>query len=303
MLPGYIGYVKYNVASHQECPDVNKGSAEGPRGVVWVLAAISQGAGGSWLPHRWMTALIVRRVRRLRAQFARGMPCPTGIVHHRAGDGDEIGLAAGHDVLGLPRTRNHAHRDDGDADLLLDAGSKGHVVAGCEGDLLARIELTGGDVDVIAADIAQAAGELDRVLQLQSALDPIDHRDPNTERALRRPDLAHGLKDFERVAHALLRGTAVGVVAPVRQGREELVQQIAMASMQLDQIKADACSAARSVDELLLHLLQILARHCARRRPARPERQSRRRQGCPGAFLLRERLAAPRRRLSRAFAA
>ena len=63
---------------------------------------------------------------------------------------------------------------------------------------------------------------------------------------------AQGGGDLQRRAHALLQRAAIGVAARVRQGREELVQQVAMRGMELDEVEARARrhEAQRAIDAL-----------------------------------------------------
>ena len=77
------------------------------------------------------------------------------------------------------------------------------------------------------------------------------------------------------------RAAAVLVVALIGDRRQELVQQVAVADVQLDQIEADARGALRRIDELLLDFAQAVPRQRLRRVPARPERQRGRRYGRP----------------------
>jgi hypothetical protein len=53
----------------------------------------------------------------------------------------------------------------------------------------------------------------------------VDRRDPHEQRLVLRPGGADGVDDLEREAHPRLARTAVLVLAPVAQRREELVEQ------------------------------------------------------------------------------
>ena len=103
---------------------------------------------------------------------------------------------------------------------------------------------------------------------------------------------ADGVKHLQRKAHAVLQRAAVSVVALVRQGRQELVQQVAVRGVQLDQRNAEPVRTNSGVHKRLADALQ--ARQVQRRRRwlVRGVRQGRGCAGHPAAFVHRNQLAA-----------
>ena len=96
---------------------------------------------------------------------------------------------------------------------------------------------------------------------------------------------------------------AVFVAALVRYRRHELVQQIAVAAVQLDHIVADAIDALGRRGEIADAALDVVLGHGVRHRPAGVVGDGRWRLRRPTAFLFSQyRLAARRWRRSRAFA-
>ena len=65
---------------------------------------------------------------------------------------------------------------------------------------------------------------------------------------------------------AVLGAAAVGVVAAVRRGREELVQEVPVGRVQLDAVETGAHRPARGGDELVAHVSQLGGRQPVRHR-------------------------------------
>src|SRR3546814_21034854 len=74
--------------------------------------------------------------------------------------------------------------------------------------------------------------------------------DAGAERLVRRPDRAHRLENLEREAHAVVERAAVTIIAAVGNRRDEFMQQVAMRTMQLDQVDAGTVGPLRRLDEL-----------------------------------------------------
>src|SRR3546814_1859128 len=84
-------------------------------------------------------------------------------------------MAVGDDLLGLPRSADHADRHGRDAGLAADFGGVGHLVAWAEREFLAAgRDAAGRGDDVVAAEFLQRAGEDDAVGDVPAALHPVD---------------------------------------------------------------------------------------------------------------------------------
>src|SRR5690606_25016075 len=100
----------------------------------------------------------------------------------------------------------HLHR------LLHRAGQR-YLIARAYRDLLARVQPTARHVDCIAAPSLERLSELDRLLDIPAALDPIGAGDANRHGPVRREGSAHRIEDLEREAHAVFQAAAILVVA------------------------------------------------------------------------------------------
>ena len=111
---------------------------------------------------------------------------------------------------------------------------------------------------------------------MPSVADPVVGGNADRDRLRRRPDRPHGMIDLERKAHAVLERAAVRVGAAVGQRRDERRQQIAVRTVQLEQIEAGARGHVRRPHELVPHRVHVGARHLARHLIARRPRDRRR---------------------------
>ncbi len=83
-----------------------------------------------------MAALVLRRIGRLGAQLLGRVPRPARVEQHDPPQRDQVGLAAAHDGLSLPRVGDLADGDGGQAALPLHFGREADLVAGPGVDLL-----------------------------------------------------------------------------------------------------------------------------------------------------------------------
>src|SRR5262245_13268673 len=167
------------------------------------------------------------------------MPDPAWIIEKGARQGHQVGRSRADNRLRLLRLDDHAH------------GARHQPGAGAYGSGQRHLEarrkwyFAGNDVaardaDVIVAMRLERAGEDHRILDTQSALDPVVAADAGSEGDRARHHGADGGGRLQRKAQAVLELAAVVVTAFVRQWREELMQQVAVRGVQLNGIKADA---------------------------------------------------------------
>lgn len=94
------------------------------------------------------------------AKSCGGVHGPIGVAEHFPGQEDEVGLAVGHNVIGLVWIGNHADSGGGDVGLAADPGSEPYLVARAEWDLGVGDLAAGRDIDQIDAMIAEKIGKL-----------------------------------------------------------------------------------------------------------------------------------------------
>src|SRR3546814_7044399 len=102
------------------------------------------------------------------------------------------------------------------------------------------VEAARGNIDIVAADRLQRLCEDDSLVRRESAFHPVGRRNADAHRLVRGPGRTHCLERLEREPHAILQRSAILVRPLVRQGRKELVNQVAVAAMHLDKIETDA---------------------------------------------------------------
>ena len=96
------------------------------------------------------------------------------------------------------------------------------------GDLGVGAERAADDVEEVdQAAAAQYLCDADALLGVAAAADVLVAGHPQADDEVGADGLADGLEDLEREAAAVLEAAAVGVVAPVDGGREELVDEVA----------------------------------------------------------------------------
>ncbi len=202
------------------------------------------------------------------------------------------------------RLGDESDRHRGDAGGASNRACERHVHPGaCRGDLLQRRNAGARDVDPVAPARLQFQRERNRILERPAAVHPVGGGNARAERALARPRRAHRVEDFQRKAHATATVAAVRIIAPVRERREELVQQIAVREVQLERVDADRFRAPRGGDECLLHPHETRGIERGGRRFACGMRNRRRRDGRPSARGRRDQRAAFPRALRRALPA
>src|SRR6185312_7166621 len=184
------------------------------------------------------------------------VPAPTRVEQEGPSMRCAVSFTSGNDVFGLLRLGDHADRPGLDAGLFFDPGCERHVIARRHGDLLRRRVAARADIDEIAAQGLELPRGFDRVLDGETALQPIGGAEANAKRLLARHELAYGVEHFQREAAALFHAATVLVGAAVGERRQELVHQVAVRAMQLDHVEAQPQAAQGGIDEGLLHAFQ-----------------------------------------------
>ena len=116
---------------------------------------------------------VLRRVRGIGAERGGGMPDPARVVEKPARQRDAIRMAVGDDRVRLVRVDDHADCLHRNAAGLFDGGSERHLVARPDRRPRRRADATGGDANVVEADIAQLAGKYAGLMLCDPAVDPV----------------------------------------------------------------------------------------------------------------------------------
>jgi hypothetical protein len=145
------------------------------------------------------------------------VPRPARVIEDAAGERDEVGVPGADDRFRLLEGGDQADRDDGHVHRALDRAGERDLVARADGDLLARVEAAGRDVDRRAPALLKCAGELNGLLDIPPAFDPVGAGDAHGHGLVGGEDGAHGIEHFERKAHAVFKAAAIFVGALVRQ--------------------------------------------------------------------------------------
>jgi hypothetical protein len=161
---------------------------------------------------------------------------PGRLAQRRPGEQDHVRLPVGQHLLGLGRLGDQADRPGRDVGPASYAGGERHLVAGTHRDR-GRGVAPGGDVDQVDAVLPQVRAQPRALLDVPAAVDPVGARDPHHQRHAVRDRGAHRVDGLEQQPDPVVEGAAVGVVAPVGQRREELVEQVAVGGVDLDRVE------------------------------------------------------------------
>ena len=141
------------------------------------------------------------------------MPWPVRIVEHGAGEGDQVGIAILQRRFRLLRVGDQPYANHRDGYLLANVAGERQLVARPDGDGLQRRQTGAGDMDIVAAQRFQLLAELNGLLAVPAAFNPVGRRQPDAHRHGVAHRLADCLKHFQRIAHSVFQRTAILVTA------------------------------------------------------------------------------------------
>jgi len=123
-------------------------------------------------------------------------------------------------------------------------------------------------VDEISARVGRPIGKADRLGEIPRLAvgEPVGRRDADEQRLVVGPHLADSRDDLQGEPDPPLEVAAVGVVTCVCHRREELVEQVAVGSMDFGDLEARTVGADGGLDKGLGDRRDILVTHPARRR-------------------------------------
>jgi len=107
-----------------------------------------------------------------------------------------------------------------------------------------------GDVDEITAARLELQSERDAVLDCLAILHPVHARNPHAQHQVRHCSF-DSLKNLKWKAHAVLQRATVLIGALVGDGREKLMNQVAMRAVKLNADKSNPLGANGSIDKRL----------------------------------------------------
>ena len=141
---------------------------------------------------------------------------------------------------------DHADRAGEDAGVLANALGKRRLIAGADRNLRRRDVAARRAVDQVDAERLQLARELDRLLDVPAAVDPIGRGNAREQRQLLRATRCESPSATSRTSRVRFSNEPPYSSVPlIAQRRQELVQQIAMRGVDLDHAKAGGVRALR----------------------------------------------------------
>ncbi len=93
-------------------------------------------------------------------------------------------MAGADDLVGLGRFGDHADGASGEASFAADAISEGYLITGADGDLLARVIASGGDVEKVDALGLHQAREFYDFVDGEAAIHPVGRGDTDPDRKM-----------------------------------------------------------------------------------------------------------------------
>ena len=183
-------------------------------------------------------AQILPRPRRDLPEFLRGVQRPVGVAQHLAREQHDIGLIVADDLVGLSRRGDHADRGGGDIRLTPNPLGERRLISGSDRDLRLLDIAARRAIDHIDAKSEQKPRELDRLVDVPSAFNPIGRRDSHEQRAALGQHASYRRDAFAKKPRPIVERAAVGVSAAIAQRRQKLVNQIAVGGVNFDHREA-----------------------------------------------------------------
>ena len=139
------------------------------------------------------------------------MPRPSGVIENRAGQRDDVGLPGGHNRLGLVKTGDQSHGNDGNSNSGPDSAGQGYLIARPYGNLLSGMETAAGNMNRVAARGFEYRGEGASLFDVPTSFDPVRAGNANADRPVG-DRLTHGLEYFKRKPHTVFQRSAIPIV-------------------------------------------------------------------------------------------
>ena len=193
---------------------------------------------------------------------------PFGVGQQRTRHRDHVGVATGEDLLGHLRHVDPVGRDQRQRDLKLelggDAGERGPRHRSDDGRNACLVPADAG-VDQGRAGRLDGLGQGHDLVPALCIVDQVEHRQPVDDDEVAADRGARAANDLDRKAHAPFGAAAPVVAARVGARGDELVDQVAFRTHDLDAIVTGVLGELGAVDEIADGALDAAARQRARR--------------------------------------
>jgi hypothetical protein len=129
------------------------------------------------------------------------------------------------------------------------------------GDLLVGVDAAGAHVDQVGAGVGEERRHPGGVVDVprRPIGEPVGRGDPHEHGLVVGPHLPDGLGDLAGEPDPVLEGAAVVVLAVVRRGREDLVEEVAVGGVDRRDLEAHLAGARSGQPELLCHPVDVVA--------------------------------------------
>ena len=185
---------------------------------------------------------------------------PVGFAQRLPPDQDGVGVAFVDDLFGVARRGDQTDRAGRDPGFPADAGGEGHLIARLQWNLLLQCQAAGRAIDEVYALSLEPVRQHDALFDIpRRSGQPIGRVDADEQGQPLGPDRAHRARDLQQQACAVLEAAAIVVGAPVADGREKFVQQVAVCGVNLDRPETRGRGPLRRFPEALNDGVQILA--------------------------------------------
>lgn len=210
-----------------------------------------------------------------------------------ASDTDEIGLSFLQNLFGLLGLGDESNSDGGDLSLIADTLGVRNLVSGLNIDANADVS-AGRNVNNVNAESLELTGEFDGIVDSPSSLlQKVGGRDAD-EQGLG-PGGANLLDSLENKTGAVLEAASVLIRAVVGNGRQEVVDEISVSSVDLDHIEAGLLGANSGGNKLVLDLMNLLDGQLVRDSPLSGIGDGRRTNNLPSVGTLEDGGSATRK--------
>src|SRR5882672_4418609 len=187
------------------------------------------------------------------AELGGRVPRPARVVEHAARQRDKVRATTRDDVFGLLAFRDQTYGHGGESGRLAHTLRKRHLVTWCHGDFLQGGNAGRRGSDPVDAALLQLPRVLDGLYEIPASLHPVHGGNFHPNRAGRRKCLAYSCKNLERKAHAVFERTTVLISALIGDGREKLMHEVTVRTVNLQPIQAQARRAHCRISEGLAH--------------------------------------------------
>src|ERR1700678_3924742 len=196
--------------------------------------------------------------------FSRSAQRPRGIRQMRPCPSTQVRPARRNDRIHVIRLEYIAHRNGWNADLVANLVGKRGLPHAAVHRLLIGHGLARRYVEHIRAGLLERIGNNQQILLRKAALSPVAGGNSRRQRALSRPDRAHGAEDFQGKSQPRGYVAAIFILTPICERRQKAAEQVAVGQVKLQHIEARFEAELRGSDEFAPDRIHVGARHSLR---------------------------------------